>query len=574
VRAALSALRVETSDLKPAPRQHIGAAEYIGHDTKGRPLKVRVLGSDAPDTQRLARRWRLLAYRDPPRSAPIGRLDQVEHEALATVMAAQAGVPVPHVVIAALGPDGDALIVTRQPELDALESADADSVRDETLADVWQCAGQLHDAGIAHGRLNLSNVLVGPDGPLLVDMSSATLGAPEIALDMDIAELLVASAVLVGPERALRLAVERGGSNSIARALPYLQRAALTPHLRDLARSNEIVLKDLRAAAAAATGQKVPDVVPLRRVRARDVLLMAMVAFAAYLIITQLAKIGFGTIRDELAHAEVAWIVLALIIAQTTFVAQGISLRGTVATPLPLLPCVVLQSAIKFINMTVPSSAGRIGINIRFLQQMGAPTPQAVAAGAIDDISETMVQIAVVLITLPFVHLSIDQSQLRFSVPSGRLITAVVVIVVLVVAAILASSSLRAKVLPPVRDALSGVWAVARHRRKRLELFGGNLGSELLYALTLGAACRAYGVELSLADLLLVNAAASAFAGLIPVPGGVGAAEATLTAGLVAVGVDESIAFAIALTHRICTYYLPPIWGYFAMRWLRAKAYI
>ena len=54
----------------------------------------------------------------------------------------------------------------------------------------------------------------------------------------------------------------------------------------------------------------------------------------------------------------------------------------------------MLQSAIKFIKLTVPSSTSRIGINIRFLQQMGAPTPQAVAAGAVDDISETLVQIA------------------------------------------------------------------------------------------------------------------------------------------------------------------------------------
>ena len=50
---------------------------------------------------------------------------------------------------------------------------------------------------------------------------------------------------------------------------------------------------------------------------------------------------------------------------------------------------------------------------------------------------------------------------------------------------------------------------------------------------------------------------ASALAGLIPVPGGVGAAEASLTAGLFAVGVDDSTAFAIALTYRLCTSYLP-----------------
>src|SRR5262249_47946300 len=45
-----------------------------------------------------------------------------------------------------------------------------------------------------------------------------------------------------------------------------------------------------------------------------------------------------------------------------------------------------------------------------------------------------------------------------------------------------------------------------------------------------------------------------------------GTAEASLTAGLVAMGVVDSTAFAIAFTHRLCTYYLRPIWGYFSMR--------
>jgi uncharacterized membrane protein YbhN (UPF0104 family) len=417
-------------------------------------------------------------------------------------------------------------------------------------------------------------VIVVDDGPMLVDLSAATLGAPQSALDMDVAELLVACSVLVGPERALGKAVEAGWSDAIARVLPYLQRAALTPHLRDLARSHEIALKDLRADAAKATGQEVPAIVPLRRMRPRDLLLTALLGVAAYLLITQLAKIGFGTIARELRHAQVAWIVVGLIVAQLTFVAGGVSFRGAVPTPLPLLPCVVLQSAIKFINLTVPSSAGRIGINVRFLQRVGAPTPQAFAAGAVDDMSEKIVEIGLVLLTLPFVHIAVKTSDLKGGAPSGRLIVTVLGVLALIVVALLLVPAIRAKVLPPIRSAFSGLWAVARDRQKRLELFGGQLGVEVFYALTLGAACLAYGVHLSFAQLLLVNTAASAFSSLIPSPGGVGTAEASLTAGLVAMGVDNATAFAIAFTHRLCTYYLPPIWGYFSLRWLQQKAYI
>jgi uncharacterized membrane protein YbhN (UPF0104 family)/tRNA A-37 threonylcarbamoyl transferase component Bud32 len=574
VRDAMVSLGVGVSDLRPSAQQHVGAAEYVGHDAAGHSLKVRVLGRDAQDTQRLARQWRLLAYKDPPRSAPTGRLEQVEHEALATLMAAQAGVRVPEVVMAALGPNGEAIVVTRQPDLEPLELSSAEQVSNETLEDLWRQVARLQRAGISHGRLNASNVIVVDDGPMLVDLSAATLGAPQSALDMDVAELLVACSVLVGPERALGKAVEAGWSDAIARVLPYLQRAALTPHLRDLARSHEIALKDLRADAAKATGQEVPAIVPLRRMRPRDLLLTALLGVAAYLLITQLAKIGFGTIARELRHAQVAWIVVGLIVAQLTFVAGGVSFRGAVPTPLPLLPCVVLQSAIKFINLTVPSSAGRIGINVRFLQRVGAPTPQAFAAGAVDDMSEKIVEIGLVLLTLPFVHIAVKASDLKGGAPSGRLIVTVLGVLALIVVALLLVPAIRAKVLPPIRSAFSGLWAVARDRQKRLELFGGQLGVEVFYALTLGAACLAYGVHLSFAQLLLVNTAASAFSSLIPSPGGVGTAEASLTAGLVAMGVDNATAFAIAFTHRLCTYYLPPIWGYFSLRWLQQKAYI
>jgi uncharacterized membrane protein YbhN (UPF0104 family) len=439
---------------------------------------------------------------------------------------------------------------------------------------LWRQVGRLHEAGISHGRLNASNVLVFDEGPILVDFSAATLGAPQSTLDIDVAELLVACTVLVGPERALSKAVEAGWGEAAARALPYLQRAALTPHLRDLARTHEVDLKNLRAAVAEATGEEVPELKPLRRIRPRNLVITAMAGVAAYLLITQLAEIGFGTIADALGKASLPWLILALILAQLALVSAAVSLRGAVATPLPLLPCVALQSAKKFIGLMDPGSAGPIALNVRFLQRMGAPTGEAVTAGAIDGLSETIVQLVLVLALLPFVDLDVDTSEVGGGVPSGRVVGLFLLVLVALVATVMAVPSLRAKVVPSVRGGLSSLCAVARTRKKRLELFGGNLGTEVLFAFTLGAVCRGFGVDLTLVELLVINMAASALASLIPVPGGVGAAEASLTAGLVAVGVDESTAFAIALTHRLCTSYLPPIWGYFALRWLDRKAYI
>jgi uncharacterized membrane protein YbhN (UPF0104 family) len=73
---------------------------------------------------------------------------------------------------------------------------------------------------------------------------------------------------------------------------------------------------------------------------------------------------------------------------------------------------------------------------------------------------------------------------------------------------------------------------------------------------------------------LTETAAGNLLSDLIPVPGGIGAAEATISAMLIAVGVDHSTAFAIAITQRLCTFYLPPIWGFLSLRWLSANGYL
>jgi hypothetical protein len=54
VREALASLGVDVDNLRLATQQRIGRAEYYGETMDKRPIKVRVLGRDAQDTQRLA----------------------------------------------------------------------------------------------------------------------------------------------------------------------------------------------------------------------------------------------------------------------------------------------------------------------------------------------------------------------------------------------------------------------------------------------------------------------------------------------------------------------------------------
>jgi uncharacterized protein (TIRG00374 family) len=127
--------------------------------------------------------------------------------------------------------------------------------------------------------------------------------------------------------------------------------------------------------------------------------------------------------------------------------------------------------------------------------------------------------------------------------------------------------ALRRRILTMLHQAGDAL-RVLRSPSKLLRLFGGNLLTQVLFAVAFAVTAEAFGVHLPLSQFLLVNTVVSLFAGLIPVPGGIGVTEAGLTFGLTAAGVPSETAFAIALAYRFTSFYLPPIWGWFCYRWL------
>jgi hypothetical protein len=76
------------------------------------------------------------------------------------------------------------------------------------------------------------------------------------------------------------------------------------------------------------------------------------------------------------------------------------------------------------------------------------------------------------------------------------------------------------------------------------------------------------------AGLILINTVVSLFAGILPVPGGVGVTEGGISLGLTRAGVPAELALAIALSYRFAVFYLPPLWGYLSFKWLAARRYL
>jgi len=92
--------------------------------------------------------------------------------------------------------------------------------------------------------------------------------------------------------------------------------------------------------------------------------------------------------------------------------------------------------------------------------------------------------------------------------------------------------------------------------------------------MVIGASIHAYGASLPFADLVVINTLASLLGGIAPIPGGMGVIEGGLIAGMTAAGVPTTIAVAATLTARLCTAYLPPVWGYPSLVWMRRNEYL
>jgi len=129
-----------------------------------------------------------------------------------------------------------------------------------------------------------------------------------------------------------------------------------------------------------------------------------------------------------------------------------------------------------------------------------------------------------------------------------------------------------------VRPHLVRIWAdlktIATEPRKIVYVLTGSVLSQLFVALALGASLHAVGEEASISTLLVAITTASMVGGAIPVPGGAGVVEAGLIAGLTSAGVPQDQAVAAVFIQRLFTAYLPPIWGWVTLAWMRRREYV
>lgn len=573
VAAALAHLGVPNRDLAAAPYQTWGVVRFVATDDDGERVEVKVHGRDAFDSQLAAKVWHTLWYRETGPAVSYSRLQAVEHEALMTVVAREAGVNVPQLAAVGAASSDIALIAFRYSGV-ALPDLAPDGISDLLLVGLWTQVRRLHEHSMSHGSLSASTVQVGRDGPVITDLAFGSLAADEADQGSDIVELLYSLAALAGEERAVRSALDGLGSERLAAAMPYLQLAAVSPTTRRLTEKPKQHMTSLRAKVAELTGSEVPEPVKLRRVTARSLIMSALVLLITSALISALTTVDFDAIWAVLETADWPVMALALIVGHTQFFPQATASMFAVPARLPFWPLLTLQTASQFISLAIPSVAGRVAMNAAFLRKFGVSATEAVAQGAIDGFSGFLVQVAIMIIVLiggdVVLNLDVDTTDVQW-----LLVLAVIAALgVGVVLAVLRIDALRKRVVPVVSQAWGALMVVFKQPVRAIGLLGSNFVYWNILGITLWLVLQSVSSDLNYGSALFAAAGTSLLAGFVPVPGGVGVAEATMTALLVTFGVDESTAFAVTAVYRIITFYLPALEGFFGTRWLERNEYI
>jgi uncharacterized membrane protein YbhN (UPF0104 family)/tRNA A-37 threonylcarbamoyl transferase component Bud32 len=565
VAESLARMGVHVDGLRLADRQPWGARILYAETAEGQPLLIKVYGRDATDARLAARWWRTLIYRD--QSSPgATRLQLVEHEALVTILAERAGVAVDH-VIAAAESSGDAVLVLGAPGPPLVDSSDLD---DETLRQVWVSVGALDDAGLTHGELTLEHIAADTGAPVFSEFSGGAVAATEAQRAQDVAVLLASQALAVGVDRAVDTAIAGLGADRVVAAQPYLQRAALPKSLRS-SKETKALVESLRTTIADRTGTEPPPPAEIVRVKVRDLLQTGFILLAAYILLTTLLDLDWDSVWSTWSGAAWAWVVIGFAVCQLTSVADAGTAISTVKTRLPLVPLVHLQYAVKTVGLAISATLGRVALYTTFFRRYGEGPAVAVTATGLDSFAASVANVLVVLVAVLLAQSLPEGMELSGPGNLDRVLVLFVVVLVLSAIAFALVPKLRRQVVTMVRSLGHSLQVVTQSPARALGLFGTNLLSLMITALCLESLVEGMHPSISYGSALFVAAAASLFASLVPVPGNVGVGEAAIAAGLVAVGVPSGPAFAIAVSQRMCTTYIPSLFGIFSLRWLRKE---
>lgn len=552
-----------------------GSTPYFATTTDGTRLFVKVLGSEERAADLLFRMYRFLRFKNVGDDRPFSSLRRaIEHEALIALLARDVGIRTPRLrAIVDVGSDSMLLAY------DMIDGSSLDGVPDEQLTDelmhgIWQQIADLRTHRIAHRDLRRANVFVGDDQvPWLIDFGFSEVAVPDTILDADVAQMLASLSVVVGAERAVGAAVDVLGTEAVGDSLPRLQSKALSGATQESMKAHPGLLKQLQHEVVERCGVDDVEFVPLERASRTTIITIAALALATYFLFPQFADLP--GIVDQVRAANWAWMPLLVVTSAMTYVGASMSLAGAIPPRLPAGPLFLSSVGSSFASKLAPAGLGGMALNVRFLQKQGVDQAVAVSAVGLNTIAGLVGHVSLVGVFLVWAGRDAFGS---FSLPDPKWfllgLGIVAALIVIGMAIPITRRMVIGRLLPVIARAFDGVQEVLRRPGKVVLLIGGSAMVTFFYLTTLYFSIEAFGGGLPFATVGAVFLVGSAVAQAAPTPGGLGAMEAALIGGLVAAGLDNTVAVPAVFLYRLFTFWVPILPGWLSFQWLQRREYL
>lgn len=298
-------------------------------------------------------------------------------------------------------------------------------------------------------------------------------------------------------------------------------------------------------------------------------LFVIVLGVAIHLLLPRVGELQATT--TALHHASAALLGLAFVAVLASYPLSAVALRGAAADDLPLLRTAAVELAGTFLNRITPAGVGRVGVLTRYLTRRGTPPLQVAGVLGLNLAAALLVHAAGLVAAAAAARASvIRQVQLPDRWADLLSVLAVLCGAGLVTGAVLlrrrrgALASRLGSLRAQLRVALTRPGSVAA-------LLGGVTGVNAVMIGALALCLAGFGAHPSVAVVALVYLGGSAVASVAPTPGGLGAMEAALVAGLTGLGVSTGPAVAGVLTFRLLSWWIPALIGAVAWTVLHRK---
>jgi glycosyltransferase 2 family protein len=536
---------VKVASLADAPDHR----NFAGTLTDGTAVVVMLESRDTRGAGVARRLWQAIRFRAAATGDQVfSSRAQLKERALASYAATSAGIVAPRVLILGELPPETLVLALAQPG----GSPPDGSTRPDQLVATSDALRRLHSAGVAHRDLRAEHLVVGPGGSGFASMNKAQAGASDLARRLDVAQLLTTLAKLVGASAAVKAFREGYQPENDAAIAAILQPVALAPWGWSAMRAAKGCLAEVRTEFVGPGEDSSPA--RLERFKWRTVLSAVALTVAAFLLVGQLSKVN---LLGALENTNPGWFLLAVAASAVTYLAAALNLAAFVPKRLSMVRGFWVQLSTAFVGLAMPPTVGHVAVNSRYLRREGVETGAIAAAVALSQI----VNIATTVPLLIIIGVLTGSGVSRFKIVPGADVLIGVASVLAAVGVLLmfrpTREFLTVHVWQPVKTAAPRFLEAVSQPLRLTVGISANLLLTSSYVLALYASLLAVGAHPPLLATAAVFLAGNTVGSIAPTPGGLGAVEAVLAAGLTAIGIPAHEAVPAVLLFRVATFWLP-----------------